>query len=167
MTAKAAPDGYTLLLASATHGVNPGLRDKLPYDSIKDFTPVTLVASSPLVFVAHPALGVSNIKELVAAAKANNSQRTRSMVCVLHCATTCTPPAWHVRTTTQMFSQWERVLLVKDSPKRFSQLSLQQSLKVDVMSAVSLNWQRLNSKRRASNAIPIRYQSRYRGLCAS
>ena len=68
--AKAAPDGYTLLLASATHGVNPGLRDKLPYDSIKDFTPVTLVASSPLVFVAHPALGVSNIKELVAAAKA-------------------------------------------------------------------------------------------------
>ena len=70
MTAKAAPDGYTLLLASATHGVNPGLRDKLPYDSIKDFTPITLVASSPLVFVAHPSLGVSNIKELVAAAKA-------------------------------------------------------------------------------------------------
>ena len=70
ITAKAAPDGYTLLLASATHGVNPGLRDKLPYDSIKDFTPITLVASSPLVFVAHPSLGVSNIKELVAAAKA-------------------------------------------------------------------------------------------------
>jgi hypothetical protein len=70
MTAKAAPDGYTLLLASATHGVNPGLRDKLPYDSIKDFTPITLVASSPLVFVAHPSLGVGNIMELVAAAKA-------------------------------------------------------------------------------------------------
>jgi len=70
MTAKAAPDGYTLLLASATHGVNPGLRDKLPYDSIKDFSPITLVASSPLVFVAHPALGVNNIRELVAAAKA-------------------------------------------------------------------------------------------------
>ncbi len=70
MTAKAAPDGYTLLLASATHGVNPGLRDKLPYDSIRDFSPITLVASSPLVFVAHPSLGVSTIKELVAAAKA-------------------------------------------------------------------------------------------------
>ena len=70
MTAKAAPDGYTLLLASATHGVNPGLRDKLPYDSIRDFSALTLVASSPLVFVAHPALGVSNIAELVAAAKA-------------------------------------------------------------------------------------------------
>ena len=70
MTARAAPDGYTLFLASATHGVNPGLRDKLPYDSIRDFTPITLVASSPLVFVAHPGLGVSNIRELVAAAKA-------------------------------------------------------------------------------------------------
>ncbi len=69
MTAKAQPDGYTLLLASATHGVNPGLRDKLPYDSIRDFSPVTLVASSPLVFVAHPSLGVTNIKELVALAK--------------------------------------------------------------------------------------------------
>jgi tripartite-type tricarboxylate transporter receptor subunit TctC len=70
MTAKAAPDGYTLLLASATHGVNPGLRDKLPYDSIRDFSPITLVASSPLVFVANPSLGVGNIRELVAAAKA-------------------------------------------------------------------------------------------------
>ena len=70
MTAKAPPDGYTLLLASATHGVNPGLRDKLPYDTLKDFTSITLVASSPLVFVAHPSLGVSNIRELVAAAKA-------------------------------------------------------------------------------------------------
>ena len=70
MTARAAPDGYTLFLASATHGVNPGLRDKLPYDSIKDFSPITLVASSPLVFVAHPSLGVGNIRELVAAAKA-------------------------------------------------------------------------------------------------
>lgn len=70
MTARAAPDGHTLFLASATHGVNPGLRDKLPYDSIRDFSPITLVASSPLVFVAHPGLGVSNIRELVAAAKA-------------------------------------------------------------------------------------------------
>ena len=70
LTARAAPDGYTLFLASATHGVNPGLRDKLPYDSIRDFTPITLVASSPLVFVANPSLGVGSIKELVAAAKA-------------------------------------------------------------------------------------------------
>ena len=70
ITAKAPPDGYTLFLASATHGINPGLRHgKLPYDSIKDFAPITLVAQSPLVFVAHPSLGVSGIKELVALAK--------------------------------------------------------------------------------------------------
>ena len=69
MTAKAAPDGYTLFLASATHGINPGLLKKLPYDSIKDFAPITLVADSPLLFIAHPSLGVHSIKELVAQAK--------------------------------------------------------------------------------------------------
>lgn len=69
LTAKAPPDGYTVFLASATHGINPGLRKKLPYDSIRDFTPITLVADSPLIFVAHPSLGVSNIPELVALAK--------------------------------------------------------------------------------------------------
>src|SRR5260221_2946658 len=54
MTAKAAPDGYTLFLASATHGINHGLLKKLPYDSIQDFAPITLVADSPLLFIAHP-----------------------------------------------------------------------------------------------------------------
>jgi tripartite-type tricarboxylate transporter receptor subunit TctC len=68
-TAHAASDGYTLLLASTTHSINPALR-KLPYDTLNDFTPITLVASSPLVFVAHPSLGVSTIQELVAKAKA-------------------------------------------------------------------------------------------------
>lgn len=70
IAAKAPPDGYTLFLASATHGINPGLHKKLPYDSIRDFAPITLVASSPLVFVAHPSLGVATIQELVAAARA-------------------------------------------------------------------------------------------------
>ena len=70
LAAQAQPDGYTLFLASATHGINPGLRKKLPYDSIKDFAPVTLVASSPLIFVAHPSLNVGTIQELVALAKA-------------------------------------------------------------------------------------------------
>lgn len=69
LTAKAPPDGYTVFLASATHGINPGLQKKLPYDSIRDFTPITLVADSPLIFVANPSLGVSNIQELVALAK--------------------------------------------------------------------------------------------------
>jgi len=68
-TAHAPPDGYTIFLASTTHSINPALR-QLPYDTLNDFTPITLVASSPLVFVAHPSLGVSNIRELVAKAKA-------------------------------------------------------------------------------------------------
>jgi tripartite-type tricarboxylate transporter receptor subunit TctC len=69
-TARAAPDGYTIFLASTTHSINPALRS-LPYDTLNDFTPITLVASSPLVFVAHPSLGVSTIQELVAKAKAS------------------------------------------------------------------------------------------------
>ncbi len=70
LSAKAPPDGYTVFLASATHSINPGLQKKLPYDTIKDFASVTMVANSPLVFVANPSLGVAGIKELVAAAKA-------------------------------------------------------------------------------------------------
>lgn len=70
LTARANPDGYTLLLASATHAINPGLLKKLPYDSIRDFAAITLVADSPLLFLAHPSLGVANIQELVAAARA-------------------------------------------------------------------------------------------------
>jgi tripartite-type tricarboxylate transporter receptor subunit TctC len=70
IAASAPPDGHTVFLASATHSINPALRKNLPYDTLKDFAPVTLVAQSPLVFVANPALGVSTIKELVAAARA-------------------------------------------------------------------------------------------------
>ncbi len=69
MAANAAPDGYTLFLASATHTINPALHKKLPYDTIKAFASITMVVESPLVFVANPALGVGNIKELVALAK--------------------------------------------------------------------------------------------------
>jgi tripartite-type tricarboxylate transporter receptor subunit TctC len=76
LAAKAEPDGYTLFLASATHGINPGLRKNLPYDTLKDFAPITLVAQSPLVFVAHPSIGVTTIKELIALAKAKPGQLT-------------------------------------------------------------------------------------------
>jgi tripartite-type tricarboxylate transporter receptor subunit TctC len=76
LAAKAEPDGYTLFLASATHGINPGLRKNLPYDTLKDFVPITLVAQSPLVFVAHPSINVTTIKELIALAKAKPGQLT-------------------------------------------------------------------------------------------
>lgn len=69
LTANAPADGYTLLVASTTHGVNPGLQKKLPYDSIKDFTPITEIAESPIIFVAHPSLGVSSMRELITLAK--------------------------------------------------------------------------------------------------
>jgi tripartite-type tricarboxylate transporter receptor subunit TctC len=70
IAAGAVADGYTLFLASATHSINPALRKSLPYDTLKDFAPITLVAESPLVFVAHPSLKVGSIRELIAAAKA-------------------------------------------------------------------------------------------------
>ena len=71
MVAKAAPDGYTILMAtSSTHSIGPSLQ-KLPYDPIKDFAAITHVADIPNVLVVSPKLPVSNVKELVAYAKAN------------------------------------------------------------------------------------------------
>ena len=69
--AKAAPDGYTLGIASpGTHAANASLYKAMPYDTIKDFTPVTLAVSAPMLLIVHPSLGVGSVKELIAAAKA-------------------------------------------------------------------------------------------------
>ncbi len=67
--AKAPSDGYTLLLGSASHWVGPLLL-KLTYDPIKDFVPLSIIASQPNVMVVHPSLPVKSVKELVALAKA-------------------------------------------------------------------------------------------------
>lgn len=68
--AKAAPDGYTLLMgATTTHGINPALNPKLGYDAQKDFTPVSLVASIPLVLVVHPGLPAQTLGEFVQLAR--------------------------------------------------------------------------------------------------
>lgn len=70
--AKSAPDGYTLFMQDlTTHAINASLYGKLPYDSISDFTPITLVASTPLVMVVNPSSGIANVKELIARAKAD------------------------------------------------------------------------------------------------
>ena len=73
---RAAPDGYTLILIPTNHTVNASLYAKLPYDSIKDFTPVSLAGSSPLVVAVHPSLPAKNLKELIAFAKARPAQVT-------------------------------------------------------------------------------------------
>jgi tripartite-type tricarboxylate transporter receptor subunit TctC len=68
--AKSAPDGYTLLIATtSTHAVGPVLQ-KLPYDALADFTPITLLAHSPNVLVVSPQLGAADVREVIAAAKA-------------------------------------------------------------------------------------------------
>ena len=66
---RAPPDGYTLLMASAGHTINPSMIKKLPYDSVRDFTPVGIVADVPTAFVLHPSLPPKNLKEFVALAK--------------------------------------------------------------------------------------------------
>src|SRR5947207_8027798 len=70
--AKSAADGYTLLV-NATGGmsVNPVLYAKLPYDSLKDFVPISMVGSFPLVLVVNPSVPANSVRELVAYAKAN------------------------------------------------------------------------------------------------
>jgi tripartite-type tricarboxylate transporter receptor subunit TctC len=70
LVAKAAPDGYTLLLgATTTHGINPALNPRLAYDPVKDFTPISLVATIPHVLVVHPSLPVKSVADLVKLAK--------------------------------------------------------------------------------------------------
>ena len=74
LAAKSPPDGYTLLMVSAAHVINPAMVKKLPYDSLKDFAPISIVADVPTAFAIHPQLPVKNVKEFVALAKARPGQ---------------------------------------------------------------------------------------------
>jgi len=70
-TARAAPDGYTLMIGYVgTHGTNPAVR-KLPYDAVKDFTPIAMIAGTPNVLIVPPSIPVSTVAEFVAYVKAN------------------------------------------------------------------------------------------------
>jgi tripartite-type tricarboxylate transporter receptor subunit TctC len=70
--ARAAPDGYTLCGGTiSSHAINASLYSKLPYDPLKDFTPITLLASLPNMLIVHPSVNVNNVNELVAHLKAN------------------------------------------------------------------------------------------------
>jgi len=70
IAAKAAPDGYTVFQASQTHAINVSLYSKLPYDLVRDFAPVTLLATSASVVVTHPSVPVKSIRELIKLARA-------------------------------------------------------------------------------------------------
>ena len=69
VVAKAAPDGYTFGTVIAAHAVNATLNPKLPYDTMRDFTYVSLMSVAPIIMIAHPALPANNMKELIALAK--------------------------------------------------------------------------------------------------
>ena len=72
LVAKSPPDGYTIVMgALSTHAVNPSLYRRMPYDAVKDFAPITLLAITPNVLVINPALPVTSVKELIAYAKAH------------------------------------------------------------------------------------------------
>ncbi len=68
---RSAPDGYTMVLASTSEiAINPGLYSRLSYDTVKDLTPLAMVASTPMVVIIHPSLPVKTVKDLIALAKA-------------------------------------------------------------------------------------------------
>ncbi len=74
IAAKAPPDGYTLFLGNVAHAINVSLYSKLNYDLVKDFTSVSLLASTPNIVVVHPSVPAKSVKELIALAKARPGQ---------------------------------------------------------------------------------------------
>ncbi len=74
IAAKSAPDGYTTLIAAASFLINPSLIKKLPFDAIKDFTPLGLIVDIPTSVVVHPSLPAKNVKEFIALAKTRPGQ---------------------------------------------------------------------------------------------
>jgi tripartite-type tricarboxylate transporter receptor subunit TctC len=74
VVSRAAPDGYTLLIANVSLVVNPFLYPKMPYDPLTDFMPVTMVNSAPLLLVVHPSIAANSVTELIAYAKSHPGQ---------------------------------------------------------------------------------------------
>lgn len=74
LVAKAAPDGNTLLMSFTSHAINASLYPTLPFDPERDFTPLTMVSTSPALLVAHPSVPASNVRELIALARARPGQ---------------------------------------------------------------------------------------------
>ncbi len=69
LAAKAPPDGYTIVVVSGSHTINPSLYRKLPFDSVRDFAPVAMLVTGPGLLVVHPSLPARNVRELIALAR--------------------------------------------------------------------------------------------------
>jgi len=76
LVAKSPPDGYTLLVTSISHTINPSVTKNLPYDTQRDFAPVMLIADAPNILVVHPSLGVNSLPDLVELARRRPGQLT-------------------------------------------------------------------------------------------
>ncbi len=76
IASRAAPDGYTLLMITTTFVINPSLYKKLPYDPLKDFTPVTQLNSQPNIVVLNPSSPVNSVKDLIALARSKRGELT-------------------------------------------------------------------------------------------
>ena len=72
LAAKSAPDGYTLLLVPTSHVINPSIYVKLPYDTERDFAPITMVASAAILMAVHPGVPADTVRGFVDAAKAHS-----------------------------------------------------------------------------------------------
>jgi tripartite-type tricarboxylate transporter receptor subunit TctC len=81
--AKSAADGNTLLMSFTSHTINASLYPKLPFDPVADFTPLTLVATSPSVLVAHPSFPARDVKEFIAYAKPRPGQLSFAILQVI------------------------------------------------------------------------------------
>jgi len=69
LVARAAPDGYTLIVVTASHAVNPAIYKKMAYDPIKDFSPITQLTTQPYIFVVHPSAPIKSVKDWIALSK--------------------------------------------------------------------------------------------------
>ncbi len=78
LVAKSVPDGHTIMMTTPTFTVNPSLMAKLPYDNIRDFAPITLIATAPHLLAVHPSLPAKTVKDVVALATARPDQLTFS-----------------------------------------------------------------------------------------
>ena len=114
LLAKSAPDGHTLMAVDVAHAANPALYDNLPYDTIRDFSSIGMVARVPMMLLVHPAQPFKTVKELVAYAKANAGRLNlwRSLI---------VPAATPRAVIVQLNSELNRALASADVKERLMQ----------------------------------------------